>query len=124
MPKEPKDEEIEARIHDEIVVDAYDEYERASGWHCYLEDQIEFPFLAKVTKRERTSPLEVGTTINVCGMAPQEDCDNRMRATVSYNSRELDVPLEQLTPVDDIDDENTRNAIFAWHYWVARGYQF
>ncbi|MFZ1061286.1 MAG: calcium-binding protein [Candidatus Rokuibacteriota bacterium] len=30
----------------EIVVDAYDEQERAMGWYYYLQDQLRFPFTA------------------------------------------------------------------------------
>lgn len=37
----------EERIKREIVADCYDEYEARSGWHCYLEDTLAFPFEAK-----------------------------------------------------------------------------
>ena len=35
-PKENR--EREERIANEVIVDAYDEGERMSGWHCYLEE--------------------------------------------------------------------------------------
>ena len=45
-PKKPKrDETREERISMEIVVDAYNEQERAMGWYCYLEEKLSFPFL-------------------------------------------------------------------------------
>jgi hypothetical protein len=34
----------------------------------------------------------------------------------------MGVPLYQLEPIDV--DEDTRQAIEDWQYWVARGYQF
>jgi hypothetical protein len=37
-------------IDEEIIVDCYGEAERATGWYCYLEDRLEFPF----------TPLEKG----------------------------------------------------------------
>jgi hypothetical protein len=40
----PEDGEIEERLLMKIVVDAYNESERAVGWHCYLDDRMEFPF--------------------------------------------------------------------------------
>ena len=43
-PKHDKD--CEHRIEMEIVVDCYNEYERATGWYCYLQDQLQFPFTA------------------------------------------------------------------------------
>jgi hypothetical protein len=36
-----RDEEPEDRIHDEIIVDAYDADERVMGWYTYLEEQLE-----------------------------------------------------------------------------------
>lgn len=48
----------ENRIDYEIVVDAYDESERAMGWYYYLQDKIIFPFLAiwkKKTKKQTRS---------------------------------------------------------------------
>ena len=39
--KAKRDEEREQRITDEIVVDCYNEDERATGWSCYLGDQLQ-----------------------------------------------------------------------------------
>jgi hypothetical protein len=36
--------EIENRIEMEIVVDAYNESERAMGWYYYLQDNLAMPF--------------------------------------------------------------------------------
>ena len=41
--KPKKDEARESRISMEIVVDAYDESERAMGWYYYLEDKLHVP---------------------------------------------------------------------------------
>ena len=38
-------QEIENRIEMEIVVDAYDELERAMGWYYYLQDNLTMPFM-------------------------------------------------------------------------------
>jgi hypothetical protein len=39
--------EIENRIEIEIVVDAYDESERAMGWYYCLQDNLAMPFKAE-----------------------------------------------------------------------------
>ena len=44
-PKE--DPEREERIIMEIVVDCYNGSERYSGWICYLEEKLKFPFRAR-----------------------------------------------------------------------------
>ena len=47
-----KDEEREYRIEMEIIVDAYGPEEQAIGWHCHLDDALDFPFKAVVFKKE------------------------------------------------------------------------
>ena len=78
-PKKPKrDETREERIDMEIVVDAYNEEERAIGWYCYLGDTLNFPFLTRCIKERPTSPLEFGDEVEVVGMAPQDECEREM----------------------------------------------
>lgn len=48
----------EERITMEIVVDCYNEPERFTGWFCYLEDKLEFPFCARCIARRNVSPLK------------------------------------------------------------------
>ena len=43
----------EHRIDYEIVVDAYDSYERTIGWYCSLEDTIENQLRQEVRERRR-----------------------------------------------------------------------
>ena len=40
----------ERRIEMEIVVDAYNESERALGWYYYLEERLKFPFKPGVNR--------------------------------------------------------------------------
>src|SRR5690349_5317312 len=64
--KKPKrDEAREERISMEIVVDGYDEGERAMGWYYYLEDKLHFPFLTRCVQERAISPLRVGDEVEV-----------------------------------------------------------
>jgi len=114
--------ERERRIDYEIVVDAYDEYERAAGWYCHLENQLTFPFKAKAIKASGISPLKDGEEVLVSGMANQDDCNGNMFVQVEWDGRKFGVSLEQLQPVNA--DEDTVEAVEDWHYWVGRGYGF
>jgi hypothetical protein len=122
MPRVEKDEAREYRIDMEIVVDAYDEEERALGWYYYLEDELRFPFRARCIVERRTSPLKAGEEVQVVGMAPEDDCMHEMFVEVQWSGRTLGVPLSQLEAIEA--DSETREAIKDWHYWIARGYQF
>lgn len=117
-----KDKIREHRIDMEIIVDAYDEEERAMGWYYYLEDNLAFPFKAKCTAKRNISPLKVGEIVEVTGMAPEEECMHEMFVEIQWEKRELAVPLSQLKGIS-VNDE-TKQAIEDWHYWVSMGYQF
>ena len=43
----------------EVVVDCYDEHERAMGWYYYLDGHLQFPFTANCVTRRAISPLHV-----------------------------------------------------------------
>ena len=122
MAKPKLDAAREQRIEMQIVVDAYDETERAMGWYYYLQEQLAAPFEARVRLERPTSPLKVGEKVNVLGMAPEDVCATDMFVWVRWSGRKLAVPLLQLTPL--VNDKTIVQAAADWHYWVERGYEF
>ncbi len=122
MAKMARDETREERITMEAVVDAYGPEEQAMGWYYYLEGKLNVPFSARCIAERRVSPLKVGETVQVTGMAPEEECEHEMFVEVAWMGRSFAVPLAQLEPTDT--DESTRDAAGDWQYWVARGYEF
>ena len=119
----PKSDPVrEARIQNEIVVDANGPEEQAMGWYTYLEDNLRFPFQAKCIVSMIVSPLKKGETVEVQGIAPEDACGTGMLVLIGWQGRTMAVPLAQLIAVggDDSSDE----AIGDWHYWVAQGYLF
>ena len=107
----------------EIVVDAYNEEERATGWYCYLEEKLDFPFLTRCIRERPISPLRVGDEVEVVGMAPEDECEREMFVETPWeHKRTLAVPLSQLKVVHG--DEGTKQAVEDWHYWVEMGYEF
>jgi hypothetical protein len=71
--------------------------ERAMGWYYYLKDKVIFPFRAKCIKEFSISPLEKGEPIQVLGMLPEEDCENRVFVKIIGNKRTFGVPLDLRT---------------------------
>ncbi|WKZ14112.1 MAG: calcium-binding protein [Candidatus Jettenia caeni] len=122
MSRVKKDTIREHRIDMEIIVDAYHEEERAMGWYYYLEDNLAFPCKAKCTAKRSISPLKTGEIVEVTGMAPEEECMHEMFVEIQWEKQELAVPLSQLKGIS-VNDE-TKQAIEDWHYWVSMGYQF
>jgi hypothetical protein len=116
-----RDEEREERIHNEVIVDAYDSEEQAMGWFYYLAETMPFPFQARCIQEVRKSPLKMGETVTVIDMIADDD-SHEMLVEINLMGRTMGVPLYQLEPIDV--DEDTRQAIEDWQYWVARGYQF
>jgi hypothetical protein len=122
MSRIKEDKTIEGRISMEIVVDAYNEEERAMGWYYYLEDKLVFPLKAKCIATRSTSPLAVGEKVEVKKMAPEAECEHAMLVMVSWQGQSLAVPLDQLKPYSA--NNETLQAVADWHYWVKRGYEF
>ena len=117
-----KDPEREHRIEMEIVVDAYDEYERALGWYYYLENNLRFLFLAKCICKRATSPLQVNDEVEVIRMASEDECEHEMFVVIRWEKEGLAVPLSQLKPF--AVNAETKQAVEDWHYWVKQGYRF
>ncbi|MFB3894464.1 MAG: calcium-binding protein [Phycisphaerae bacterium] len=117
-----KDQVREARIENDIVVDAYDASERAMGWYYYLEEKLQFPFTARCIKARPISPLRVGDEVEVLGMAPEDECEHEMFVMIRWEKPGLGIPLSQLKAV--ATDDSTSQALDDWHYWVKQGYDF
>ena len=122
MARMEKDEIREERIDMEIVVDAYNAEERAMGWYYYLDDTLNFPFLARCINKRAISPLQVGDEVEVLGIAPADECQREMFVMMRWEKDGLGVPLSQLTVIHA--DEQTQEAVEDWLYWVGRGYEF
>jgi len=112
----------EQRIDMEIVVDAYDECERAMGWYYYLEEHLQFPFTASCICKRATSPLRLKDEVEVLGMPPEDECEHEVFVMIRWDRDGLAVPLSQLRPVNV--DHETLQAVEDWHYWVKKGYRF
>jgi Calcium binding len=122
MVKPMKDEEREERIRMEIIVDAHDSEEQAMGWYYYLEENLQFPFLARCVAERAISPLRPGDEVEVVGLPPEEECQHEMFVQMRWERRPLAVPLSQLEGI--AVDAQTQQAIEDWHYWVTQGYEF
>ena len=121
--KPKRDDDREQRIAMEIIVDAYGPDEQAMGWYYYLEGRLRFPFTATCTARRAISPLRVKDEVEVIGMPGEDECGREMFVTIRWEKDGLAVPLSQLRPIRSAD-EQTRQAVEDWHYWVRMGYTF
>jgi|SRR5580698_7827270 hypothetical protein len=121
--KPKRDEEREQRFQMEIVVDAYGSEERAMSWYYYLEEQLRFPFTATCIAKRASSPLQVKDSVEVIGMPGEDECEHEVFVKIRWDKEGLAVPLSQLRPIRDTDEE-TKQAVEDWHYWIHSGYEF
>ena len=125
MSTPKRDDAREERITMEIIVDCYNEHEAWSGWLCYLDDKLAFPFPAECIRVRRGSPLRVGERVTVTAMFDDDEATDslaEMQVMVDWHGRTLAVPLAQLAGRGV--SEETAEAIADWHYWIAQGRQF
>jgi len=120
MSKAKKNVERERRITEEIIVDAYGPEEQAMGWYCYLQEKLQFPFTATCVAERAISLLRKGDEVEILGMAPEKECQHEMFVMMRWERRGLGVPLSQVKPIRAVD-EDTKEAVADWHYWVAQG---
>ena len=83
---------------------------------CYLEDKLQFPFLAHCIADRAISPLRKGDEVEIVGMGPESECQHEMFVETRWDRRTLAVPLAQVKPIAKTD-EDTREAVADWHYW-------
>ena len=121
--KAKRDRKRERRIAMEIVVDAYDDHERAMGWYSYLQDRLRFPFTATCLVKRAISPLRVKDEVEVTGMPDENECEHEVFVAIRWDKDGLAVPLAQLRPIS-ATDKQTKEAVADWHYWLQMGYTF
>ncbi|MDB9372448.1 calcium-binding protein [Nodularia sphaerocarpa] len=126
MPSVERDENREHRIKTEIIVDAEDQEDRAMGWYNYLDDSLNVPFMAKLTKKTGKTSASEEKKVEVMGMAPDDECFKDMYVEVVHpHGKDEDLFTVKLSDIVAIDtDAVTQEAIADWHYWLARGYNF
>jgi hypothetical protein len=122
MVRMKEDKKRERRIDMEVVVDAYDEVERAMGWYYYIHDGLIFPFKARCIEKRATSPLKIGDIVEVIGMGKEDDCLHDMYVNIKWDKGVLSVPLSQLEGIK-LSKAN-KQIMEDWHYWIKREYQF
>ncbi len=109
------------RIRMEIIADAYSAEDVAMGWFCYLEEKLQFPFLAKCIAERAISPLRKGEELEIVGMAPEDECAHEMFVVTRWDRRNLAIPLAQIKPDHDVDAATTE-AVDDWHCWIKQGH--
>jgi len=99
MAKPKQDQHREQQIEPEMVVDAYDAEQRATGWYSYLEDQLHFSFGAKCGAPRPISPLRKGQEVEVPGLAAADEGGHEMFVMITWEERMLAwISTEQSSP--------------------------
>jgi len=115
--------EREARIHDEIIVDAYGDEEVTSSWYYYLEETLQFPFTAMVQThryRPRTGGIATSSSqVELLGMAPLSRCGYHQMWVMGVLGLQRETPvhffLGDLVMIEP--DEDREAALSDWLYW-------
>ncbi len=66
--------------------------------------------------------MEPGEEVEVVGMPSGDECMHEMFVAIRWGKRTLAIPLAQLEGVG-VDDQ-MKEAIEDWRYWVEQGYEF
>jgi hypothetical protein len=55
-------------------------------------------------------------------MPSERECEREVFVSIPWERRTLAVPLAQLEVIHG--DDQTREAVDDWHYWVVMGYEY
>ena len=111
-----KDPQREARICEEIIVDAYDDDEVLMSWYYYFQDELSFPFPALLTSKT-THGESIQTEVIAHSLPELEDCTLEQFWLQVHNpveERLFYVRLEDLSVSQA--SEATRQALEDWRY--------
>ncbi len=111
--------EREQRIEDNVLVDAYDRYEVKMGWETYIEDNITFPFTAKVKIETKDNTKEL---VDVEVIKFDEKSVFRVQVCEKGSNKLFSVTLLSLRKIKA--DEETLQVIEDWKYWKDGGNNF
>ena len=90
-------------------MDAYNESEVWTGWYCYLENTLAFPFEAECVKSRKMSPLKPGERVTVLGMLDDDEGDGHgeMMAEATWRDCTMGIPLVQIKGIG-VDEKPPR----------------
>ncbi|HEV7348428.1 calcium-binding protein [Telluribacter sp.] len=111
-------DQIQQIIDDEIIVDAYDEYEISSGWYETMNDRLNFPFEATATLTKKGGGTEA-KRVTVVGLSgePAQFLDKDFHLQIELGDYRVTVKYTQLSDIDA--DEGTLDMFQIWNYWVS-----
>ncbi len=111
--------ELERRIDDEIIVDAYNNDEVTTAWYYHLEEALNFPFTAMVLTHRSGNASHLHQ-VKLIGMAPIDRCGYWQMWVVGKLALLSELPLHFfLSDVSQIEPNQERmEALTAWLYWM------
>lgn len=123
MKRIPENKAREERIHNKIIVEAYESSDVILCWLTYLEEKLEFPFEAECIETRKISPLRKGEKVTALELLSEgENLGGDFFVCIEWMGRKMGVPLAQLKPLKV--DKEMKQAVEDWQYWKARGCQF
>ncbi len=115
-----KNELFDEKIRNEVVVDCRDDYEQNMSWFYYLEEELEFPFIAYVPVKliEQTAG-QVCRKVNVIGLKETDFGDKfELKVETEFDRYIMEFPLAVLRDIRASDE--VIEAIELWQYWAKK----
>ena len=113
-----KNKLFEEKIRSEIIADCNDDYDMKMAWFYYLQDDMEFPFIASV-KLKNVKKKELLKEINVIGLSMGDSDIEKvfdMKVEAEFEGYIIEFPIAKLQEAKA--SESTIEIIEIWKYWV------
>ena len=110
-------EEIRDKIDYEIIVDAYEEYEMSTGWHCTFDETLVFPFYAMAQLKKKGGGVE-SKRVKIVGLHSDAEGFTEKDFQLEMEQGGYLVPIEYSKLSDIEAGEETLEMFQIWDFWV------
>ena len=110
--------EIQHKIHYEILVDCYDDYEVNMSWFYFFQDELEFPFEAELMMKYRSGHKRL-TKVDVLGIEEGDFNLPGIHLEISLKDSELIMEVDISKLKNIVGSQPTLQAFEIWNFWKS-----
>jgi len=115
-----RNKEFEEKIFEEIVIDCNDEYDQNMSWFYYVQDEIEFPFIAYIELRKKELG-KIYKKIKVLELSTDDSNFEKnfdIKVNAEFDQYIMEFPLSKLEDIRA--SESIVEIIELWKYWISK----
>jgi len=115
-----KNKKYEEKLHNEILVDCEDDYDQNRSWFYYVQDELDFPFVASIKVRKKSGG-EIMKKVKALEFSTADanfDRNFDIKIAIEFDEYIIEIPMSKLQDIEA--NEGTIDTIETWKYWINK----